>query len=81
MATEPEERREKEKEQRRADVLLKNMHGPGIAVIITVFLFFVYVSLLRAGEPSAFLPAFLIGTVVTILGIAFVITVMIRKNI
>lgn len=76
-----EENRNKELEQRRGNRLLDMGIFPAIAAFAAVIMFFLYVSLLRAAAPFAFLPAFLSFIVITIFSIAYFMVVMIRKEI
>jgi fatty acid desaturase len=75
------ERQEKLEEQRHASRLLDQGRWAAAIVFTAVVVFFLYVSILRASAPFAFIPAFLTATLVMIFSIAYVLTVMIRKDI
>jgi len=80
MASSPEEKRKVLKNQEEGTELLRRAHFPGIAVLAAVISLFSFASIERSALPAAFIPTFLIGVVMLILGLAYVMIVMIRKG-
>lgn len=80
MALDPDEEREKLKEQRNGDRLYEKARLPSLAALAAIVVLFTFVSIIRADATNAFIFAFLLSVIVTILSLAYFFIVLIHKN-